>query len=217
VFGISSLVTSAHRKESSIAKSTGHLNKSLLDISKPENGCCAIAAAKAPQFKAINAPEYETYKLTATYFRVREGWTTTLMFNNKGAEPIVATLTIYSMAGTRFNPTPITVPAASYIEVNMRDVLAAASEEFSEGSMKMAYTGIETQLGAQVKMVDAENSLIWAEQFVYTSKAKSSRLESVWWLPFPNSDTSVAVSNTSGGTVSVTMTVDGTSPQQSSP
>lgn len=66
-------------------------------------------------------------------------------------------------------------------------------------------------------MVDAENSLIWAEQFVYTSKFTSSRLENVWWLPYENSDTRVAVSNTSASTVTVTLTVDGTSPHQSSP
>ena len=82
--------------------------------------------------------------------------------------------------------------------------------------LKEASGGLQ-QLGAQVKMVDAANSLIWAEQFVYTSKFTSNRLENVWWLPFENSDTSVAVSNTTAGAVTVTLTVDGTSPHQSQP
>ena len=42
-------------------------------------------------------------------------------------------------------------------------------------------------------------------------------MENVWWLPFENSDTSVAVSNTTSGAVTVTLTIDGTSPNQSQP
>jgi hypothetical protein len=66
-------------------------------------------------------------------------------------------------------------------------------------------------------MVDSDNNLIWAEQFVYTSKFKSSRLENVWWLPFENSKTRVAISNTSGSAVLATITVEGTAPHQSEP
>ena len=83
--------------------------------------------------------------------------------------------------------------------------------------MDIAYEGGNMQLGSQVKMIDAENKLIYAEQFVYTSKFLSSRLESVWWLPFDDSKTRLIVSNTSGQTVVATIQTDGTSPNQSTP
>jgi len=183
-------------------------------MSKSKQGCCG--AKQNPSFSSL-APEYETYKLTGTYYMLNDGLTTTLMLNNKGSQSIIALPTIYSLAGTRLNLAPITVPAASYIDVDMYQLLAGQPQEFREGSMKISYEGGKQQLGAQVKMVDEAHNLIWAEQFVYTTKFTSSRLENVWWLPFENSKARVVVSNTSSGTVTASITVDGTSPQQTTP
>ena len=176
-----------------------------------KGGCCG-ATPDTQMLKALSSPEYETYRLTATYYSLRDNLTTTLMLNNKGPQPILATPTFYSLAGTRLQLAPITVPATSYLDVDMHQLLAGAADEFREGSMKIAYNGISQQLGAQVKMIDSENSLIWAEQFVYTTKFTSNRLENVWWLPYQNTETKVVVSNTSSGTVAASITVDGTSP-----
>ncbi len=189
----------------------------LLDLSRKKASCCSAAEVDTTAFTAFAAPEYDTYRLTATYYSLRGGLTTTLMLNNKGAQPILAVPTFYSLAGTRLQLAPITVPAASYIDVDMQELLSEAADEFQEGSMKIAYEGISQQLGAQVKMTDATNSLIWAEQFIYASKFVSSRLENLWWLPFQNPDTKVVVSNTSSGTIMASMTVEGTSPHQSGP
>jgi hypothetical protein len=139
------------------------------------------------------------------------------MFNNKGPQAILAAPTFYSLSGTRLQLAPITVPATSYIDVDMHQLLAGVGDEFREGSLKISYQGISQQLGAQVKLVDPQNSLIWAEQLSYTTKYVSSRLENVWWLPYENSETRVVVSNTSRDIVSATITADGTSPRQSSP
>lgn len=188
----------------------------LLELSRPAGSCCGAQPERA-RFTPANVPDYETYKLTATYYTLREGLTATLMLNNKGPEAILATPTFYSLAGTRLRLAPITVPATSYIDVDMHDVLAGADDEFREGSLKISYQGISQQLGAQVKLVDGENSLIWAEQLVYTTKYVSSRLESVWWRPYEDSQTRVVFSNTSSGSVTATITADGTSPVQSSP
>lgn len=163
------------------------------------------------------APESETYKLTATYYSLKDNLTTTLMLNNKGAQAIFAVPTVYSLAGVRLNLAPISVPPASYIDVDMQQLLAGQPVEFKEGSMKISYEGGKQQLGAQIRMIDAVNKMMWAEQFVYTTKFTSSRLENVWWLPYENTKTRLAVSNTSGGTVVVTLTVQGTSPHQNSP
>lgn len=187
----------------------------IFDIAKPKSSCCG-QKPESISYAALN-PVYETYKLTGTYYSLRENLAASLMLNNKGPEPINATPTFYSMSGTRLTLAPIVVPATSYIDVDMDQLLADAGDEFREGSLKVAYQGGEYQLGAQVKLVDQQNSLIWAEQLVYTSKFTSSRLENVWWLPYEDSKIRVAVSNTSSGTVTATIAVDGTSPHQSSP
>jgi hypothetical protein len=139
------------------------------------------------------------------------------MLNNKGSEPILALPTFYSLGGSRLQLEPITVGAASYLDIELSHLLAQAGEEFRQGSVNISYQGGNQQLGAQVKMVDAEKELIWAEQFVYGSKFVSSRLETVWWLPFDETKTRVVVSNTSGGTVTATIAVVGTAPEQSAP
>ena len=92
----------------------------ITQLGKSKKSCCG-AAAKENNSPAFYSPEYETYKLTATYYSLRENLHTTLMLNNKGPEPILAVPTFYSLSGTRLNPAPITVPAASYIEVDMRE------------------------------------------------------------------------------------------------
>ncbi len=187
----------------------------IVELSKDTKGCCGTSDAE--NVPNLSYQDYSTYRLTVTYFNLRENLTTTLMLNNKAPGPVFAVPTIYSLTGKRLSLPPISVPGASYIDVDMNELLAGAADEFREGSMKISYDGISQQLGAQVKMVDESNGMIWAEQFVYASKFVSSRLENVWWLPFPNSETKVVVSNTSGGTVIATLTVDGTSPQQSQP
>jgi len=192
----------------------GSTDIDLFSMEKPAQTCCGAKANR--EFSSL-AYEAETYKLTATYFSLRENLTTTLMLNNKGAEPIDAVPTIYSLAGTRLNLAPIPVPAASYVDVDMHQLLAGQAEEFREGSMKISYEGGKQQLGAQVRMLHAADGLIWAEQFVYTTKFTSNRLENLWRLPFENSKTRVVVSNTSSATVTATIAVEGTIPQQATP
>jgi hypothetical protein len=135
--------------------------------------------SRKPSFCGVNpdtikfsyiAPEYENYKLTGTFYSLDDGLRATLMFNNKGPESIHATPTFYSLAGTKLQLAPITVPATSYLEVDLHQLLANADEEFRQGSMKVDYQGGDYQLGAQVKLADPANKLIWAEQFIYTSK-----------------------------------------------
>jgi hypothetical protein len=152
-------------------------NFDLLELSKPKSSCCG--AADAETGPNLNYPTTATYRLTATYFVLRPEFRTTLMLNNKAPDAILAMPTIYSLAGTRLSLTPISVPGASYIEVDMNDLLAGAANEFREGSMKISYDGISQQLGAQVKMVDEPNGLIWAEQFVYASRLSMSRPQNV--------------------------------------
>lgn len=113
----------------------------LVELTKAKSSCCGTKAATA-NFVSANSPEYETYGLTATYYSLRDNLNAILMFNNKGPQPIFATPTFYSLAGTRLQLAPITVPATSYLEVDMLQLLSGADDEFREGSMKISYNGI---------------------------------------------------------------------------
>src|SRR5687768_4492030 len=94
----------------------------LVDLGRSKASCCG-AKADTAVFSPLSIPEYETYKLTATYYSLRDDLTTTLMLNNKGSEPILAWPTFYSLSGTRLQLAPIMVGAASYLDVDMHQLL----------------------------------------------------------------------------------------------
>ena len=98
---------------------------------------CGMNSVPAP-FSAV-AAEYQYSRLSGTYYSLRDGLSASLMFNNKGAEPILATPTFYSLAGTRLQLAPIVVPAASYLDVDLHQLLAGSADEFREGSLKVSY------------------------------------------------------------------------------
>jgi len=160
----------------------------------------------------------EQYTLIASYYSLRNNLTATLMLNNKGALPLTVTPTFFNLNGTRLELAPLTVNAASYREIDLRELLANAGDEFREGSLQVLYQGKKMQLGSQIKLFDSANSLLFEEQmFVPAMKHISSRLESVWWLPTPNCDTKFVLSNTTDAPVTATVKVDGTTPQQQEP
>jgi hypothetical protein len=85
----------------------------LFDLSRKKASCCNASETDTTAFSPFAAPEYETYRLAATYYSLRGGLATMLMLNNKGAQPILAMLTFYSFVGTRLRLIPIPVRAAS--------------------------------------------------------------------------------------------------------
>lgn len=179
----------------------------LFEPGVPKQSCCW---EKTSTLSLLGSPfEYQTYNLTATYYSLRDNLTTTLMLNNKGSEPILARATFYSLRGTRLQLPPIPVQAKSYLDVDLHSLLASSGDEFREGTVRIVYEGGNLQLGAQIRMLDAQRNLMWAEQFVYGSKFISSRLEAVWWLPFDEAETRVIVSNMSGAKITATISVDG--------
>jgi len=87
---------------------------------------------------------------------------------------------------------------------------------FEEGSLQITHYGMDMQLGAQVKMIDAEHSLIFDEQLMQMM-SMSSRLEGVWWLRSHKSDMRLVLSNTADSALNVTVTIDGIDPRQTEP
>lgn len=136
----------------------------VVGLKREKRGCCGMRSAPV-QISSV-AEEYAYSRLTGTYYSLRDGLQASLMLNNKGPEPILANPTFYSMAGTRLQLASIVVPATSYLDVDLQELLANAGDEFREGSLKISYQGGDYQLGAQIKLTDPQRKLIWAEQLV---------------------------------------------------
>lgn len=138
------------------------------------------------------------------------------MFNNKGPEPLAVSPVFYSLSGVRLDLPTMTIPAKSFQEVDLRDLLSNYFQQFKEGSLQVSHQGGRLQLGAQFKIL--KNGMIFDEQFIQpATRFPSNRLESVWWRPSTESETKFIISNTTNNAVTATVEVEGTEPQQQQP
>ena len=150
-----------------------------------------------------------TYTIAATYYSVRGNFTSQLTLNNKGAKVQSPRVTLYGRDGRRHTFTSILVPAASFIDVNIRDLTTAAGDGFEDGSIQVSYSGRMLEMGAQVRMSDSARGIGFDEQFTYPSLSKSNRLEAVWWIPRPTATARLVLTNTTGSQVDVTVRTEG--------
>lgn len=158
----------------------------------------------------------QTYTLVGSYYSLKDGQETTLMFNNKGPEPLVVSPTFFSLSGDRLDLPAFVIPATAYEEVDLRVLLGNYMPQFEEGSLQVTHQGMRLQLGAQFKIL--KQGMLFDEQFITpATRFPSSRMESVWWLPSPQCETKFIVSNTTDAPVTATIEVDGTAPRQRQP
>jgi len=85
-----------------------------------------------------------------------------------------AHLTLFGLGGERLDVPSVTVEGVSHRTVDLRDY-AAAGSAFEEGNFQVVYYGKPLQMGAQVRVVDTEHSLISDEQLTYPVQASSTR------------------------------------------
>jgi hypothetical protein len=115
--------------------------------------------------------------LPASYYSLKGNLRSTLTLNNKGPQPLDIQPTLFSLEGQRLDVPPVTVDGTSFRVIDLRQ-WAIPGAGFDEGSLQIAHYGMDMQLGAQVKIIDAEHSLIHDEQMM-ANMAMSSRLEGV--------------------------------------
>lgn len=153
--------------------------------------------------------------LPGSYYNLQDNLSTTLILNNKGPEPLDVQPTLFNLDGVRLDVPLVTVNGTSFRTIDLRE-WAAAGAGFDEGSLQLVHYGMDMQLGAQIKIVDQERSLIFDEQLM-ANMAMSSRLEGVWWLPSYECNIRLALSNTTNSSLTSTVLINGVPSVQDSP
>ena len=125
-------------------------------------------------------PDNVIHTLLGTYYSLKDNQASILMFNNKAPQPLVVNPIFFNLSGERLELQALTIPAASYQEIDLRNLLASHLPQFEEGSLQVTHQGAKLQLGVQIKILKLEQGLIFDEQLVQTSRFVSSRLENVW-------------------------------------
>ena len=158
------------------------------------------------------------HTLAATYYSLDDGLGSTLMLSNQEPKPMEISPTLFSLDGARFDVPPFILEGNTVSEFDVGKWADAAGRKFREGSLQVLYEGREMGLGGVLKLVDARRSLIFDEELSEpTMDFMSSRLEGVWWLPSHKAELRLIVSNTTGASLSATVSVAGTAPKQKVP
>lgn len=162
----------------------------------------------------VLAQSDKPHTMTASYYKLQANLKTHISLNNKGVLPLEVRPTLFNLSGERLNVPAVTVDATSFQVFDIAEWAAAGGPSFQEGSLQLFYRGKDLLLGAQLKMVDLNSSLISDEQLSETGGIRSSRLEGLWWIPARNTQVTIAISNTTDEAVMASLHVDGVSPKQ---
>jgi len=169
------------------------------------SGAKRITTPSAPQH--VELP----HLLAASYYSLNGGLNATLMLSNQGPHSMSIGVNLFSLTGARLTAPTITLEGNTFRGFDLNEWAIAGGPDFREGSLQVAYTGGDMELGGVVKLVDADRSLIFDEELAEPMMFASSRLEGVWWLPSHKTEMLLAVSNTADAPLSVNINVDGVS------
>lgn len=179
-------------------------------------------AISAPQSAPTPCPtcggeEDKPHTLAASYYSVKNGLNATLMLNNKGPKPLEVKPTLYSLDGQVLDLLPVVVEGNSSREIDIRE-FGIANTGFEEGSLQLFHHGKDLVLGAQVKLINLQQSLIFEEKLLeIATEIGARRLEGLWYLPTPKTRVHLILSNTSAETIPATIRIEGIAPKQIDP
>jgi hypothetical protein len=152
------------------------------------------------------------HTLAGTYYSLQDNRKASITLNNKGLVPLEVQATLFSMAGKRLDVPPVTVDATSFRVFDLSEWASPGGPSFQQGSLQLFYRGKDLLLGAQIKIIDPGSSLIFDEQLSEPSLMVSSRLEGLWWRSTPNTQVSIAISNTTDSVQVASLGMDGNGP-----
>lgn len=186
------------------------------EASADANNLAASQASPTP-CPTCGGDEDKPHTLAASYYSTKNGLTAVLMLNNKGPKPLEVKPTLYNLDGQQFELPVVMVEGESFREVDMRE-FGIEGTAFDEGSLQLFHRGKDLVLGAQVKLINSQQSLIFEEKLLEIStEIGARRLEGVWYLPTPKTQVRLILSNTSIEAVPASILIDGIAPKQKSP
>lgn len=157
------------------------------------------------------------HTMAGTYYSLQDNLKASITLNNKGLVPLEVQVTLFNMAGKRLDVPPVTVGATSFRVFDLSEWASPGGPSFHQGSLQLFYRGKDLLLGAQIKIIDSGSSLIFDEQLSEPYLMASSRLEGLWWRSTPDTQVSIAISNTTDSVQAASLDMDGNGPSVHAP
>jgi hypothetical protein len=135
--------------------------------------------------------------MIGTYYNTKDNWRSALVLNNKGPNPIDVTPILYSMEGEKFVAPMINLAGESTYKLYFGGLVASAGPKFVEGSYEFTHPGRSLEIGAGLRIVDEEKSLIFDEQLTEPGvRFSSPRAEAVYAVPYKSAKAVLILTNT---------------------
>lgn len=132
----------------------------------------------------------------APYYSIGDGYNAILGLTNTTRAAFVVRPTLFSLEGRVAPISPLRLEAHETKEIDLSQWVSGLGDEFSTGSLQLDYESAGNGLGAMVMMMNERESLEVAVLARPARALKSSRLESLWWIPDKDAEITVAVQNT---------------------
>lgn len=175
----------------------------LMSISGSEFMAEHFLGISKKQF-AFHDPDEAPHWLVGSYYSIEGGLKATLMLNNKGILPLSVQPTLYSKNGQELELPPVVVEANSFRNIDLNDWIEIGGEDFREGNIRLFHTGQDLVLGAQIYLVDQQNSFSFEEKLAELGKFNSKRLDAIFAVPSKQSKVKVVLTNTSSDSINIT-------------
>lgn len=163
-------------------------------------GAWALVPSKAPQ---VNF----TASLQLAYYNQDNDWDSTVVLNNNAKEDLYVLVTLYGKNGQLLNVPLFSLKANSIRRFKITDWTLGAND-FREGNINVAFNGKPMQITGQVSVVNHRDRLEFESKPSMAMDYSSQRLNGIVTLPNRQAKAYVALTNTSGNPIEVSLNSD---------
>jgi hypothetical protein len=162
----------------------------------PVSASTSAACAQSVEDHIVNIP----------YFAESEGMASTITLNNNLIEASEVKLTIFNHKGEPFTPPPITLRPNSVERVSLKSLTEAAKGDFTSGSIQVSYRGVSMAVTSQVSITSDRLRLSFESPETSMMDYSSAHLDGIVWAPDRDTRPFVALTNTTAGKLTATIT-----------
>ena len=166
------------------------------------------ASTKGPQVRPPKPPMPETDQMAnIPYYTLRDGMNSVLTLQNVASTPTAATVTIFNMEGRPHALDPLTLDPYSVKTVNLQEDVVCPLETFDSGNIEVAFHGMSMAVTGQVTVSSVNQRVSFESREQGMMDFETTKLNGIVWLPQPDAQAYLAITNASANKATVQMTV----------
>jgi hypothetical protein len=151
--------------------------------------------------------------LEFAFYSETDGQHSTLVLNNNsGLQSLPVDITLFSSHGEPFALPTVIVPPDSPTRLELRDLMANAPREMRLGNIECVYTGGAMDLTGQVSIVSERTHTVFESRMAMEMDNLTNQAKGILWLPRPQAEVSLALTNTKPQPLNVSVKVGGNDP-----